>query len=35
LIKNDDIIMLADLVVFQLSSSMSLVRDMGKGIVNK
>ena len=30
-IRNDDLVMLANLVVYQLSASMSLVRDMGKG----
>ena len=30
-IKNDDLVMLSNLVVYQLSSSMNLVRDMGKG----
>ena len=30
-IRNDDLVMLANLVVYQLSASMSLVRYMGKG----
>ena len=30
-IRNDDLVMLSNLVVYQLSSSMALVRDMGKG----